>query len=137
MGGMDGGATGAGGATGTGGSPITCNPGVACTDGQSCTTSMRCPNNRERACFCSPNNVLACEACQEVDAGTDAAPVADGGVIMACASGITKGTACSDEGTFCSAMCSNGQTQACFCTRMGRQDGGTMEWNCLRMCTVP
>jgi hypothetical protein len=138
--GMDGAlGTGTGGATGTDGSPSPCTPGVACTDGQSCTTSMRCPNNRERACFCSPNNVLACEACQEVDAGTDAGPAVDGGVVMACPSGVSKGTACADEGTFCSATCSNGQAQTCFCTTPmgGRPDSAATTWNCLRMCTVP
>jgi hypothetical protein len=132
---------GTGGATGIGGSDggqAICAPGVACTDGQSCTTSTGCANNRERACFCDPNGLLACETCQAVDAGMDAGPA-----VNACSSGVTSGLTCDTQGTFCTATCSGGQTQTCFCTARGgrqdggRQDGGTTSWTCLRVCTVP
>jgi hypothetical protein len=132
-----GGAVGAGGAGGVDAGPGTCAPGAACTSGQSCTTSTGCAGARERACFCDPNGLLACESCQASDAGAGGASGSDAGAANACPSGITSGMSCSAQGTFCSATCSSGQTQTCFCTRAARADGGTTAWNCLRMCTVP
>jgi hypothetical protein len=122
-------------------------PGVACSDGQSCSTAMGCGANRERACFCDPNNQLACETCEVPDAGSTGAGGAggaggtggatDGGAAGACPSGVMSGMACSMQNQFCTATCAGGQRQTCFCTRTGGRDGGSTSWNCLRNCTVP
>ena len=115
-----------------------CVPGGACLANETCTTPTACPGGRQRACFCDPNGVFACETCATPDGGGGGADSrADAVPTRACPANVMTGTTCTDQGTLCTATCAGGQTQTCLCTRTPRSDGGPTTWDCLRMCTVP
>src|SRR5450432_3796991 len=76
--------------------PTPCVSGGTCTDQDfACTITRTCRRNQEQVCFCAPNNKIACEPCDAIDAGTDANT--DAGTDAGADGGTDAGT--------CLAMC--------------------------------
>jgi hypothetical protein len=80
--------------TSTDGPPTPCVSGGTCTDQDfACTITRTCRRNEEQVCFCAPNNKIACEPCDTIDAGTDANMSTDAGSDAGTDSGTDAGTA--------------------------------------------
>jgi hypothetical protein len=132
---------------------ITCVAGGDCTGAPAdftCSITRTCRRNQEQACFCAPNNKIACEPCDTVDAGTDAGSGTDGGGAdaggadagasdPACPAGVVSGTTACD--TAVDGRCTHGACNTtthrqpeCICVAFGA-GGGNARWFCNNAIT--
>ena len=112
---------------------IACVAGGDCTGAPvdfQCTISRTCRVRQVQYCFCAPNNKIACEPCDTVDAGADASVDAgtdsgtDGGSgLPACpANANNPNTTCDTNGQTCALGACNASThrqQECVCVKFG------------------
>src|SRR5450432_1165951 len=123
--------------------PTPCVSGGTCTDQDfACTITRTCRRNQEQVCFCAPNNKIACEPCDAIDAGTDANTDAgtdagaDGGtdagtgLAMCPANVMNRNTTCTTNATRCTTGTCNATTHtepSCICVVNGNNAG---RWFC-------
>jgi hypothetical protein len=132
-------------------------PTIACVNGGDCTgapadftcsITRTCRRNQEQACFCAPNNKIACEPCDTVDAGTDAGGGNDAGADAgadagvsdpACPNNVVSGTTACDTAT--DGRCTHGACNTtthrqpeCICIAFGA-GGGNARWFCNNAIT--
>jgi hypothetical protein len=121
-----------------------CVAGGTCSDQTfTCSITRTCRRNQEQFCFCAPNNKIACEPCDTVDAGTDAG--SDAGTDASTDSGTDAGTAlaacpanvnnpnttCDTNNDRCAQSACNATThrqQVCACIVFGNNNTG--RWFC-------
>ena len=119
--------------------PTPCVSGGDCSDQMfTCSITRACRKNQEQFCFCAPNNKIACEPCDVVDAGVDASADASadsgtdaGNVVPACPTNVNSfNTACDTVGDRCTMGACNTTThrqQECSCFALGNNDA---RWIC-------
>jgi hypothetical protein len=134
---------------------IPCVNGGDCTgapDNFACSITRTCRRNQEQACFCAPNNKIACEPCDVIDAGTDAGTDAEadagsdagadagdaGTALPACPANVMSGTTtCDTAGDRCAhgACTAQGRQPECICINFGAAAGST-RWFCNNAFTT-
>ncbi|HEV3031345.1 MAG TPA: hypothetical protein VG319_06860 [Polyangia bacterium] len=118
--------------TGTDATPTPCVLGGTCPADFTCTMTRACRRNQEQFCFCDPNNKIACEACDTVDAGTDgggadAGTDAGAGIPMCPANVMNRNTTCTTFNERCAVnACTNHRQEQCLCVMFGNMS----RWFC-------
>jgi hypothetical protein len=125
--------------------PTPCVSGGDCSDQTfTCSITRTCRKNQEEFCFCAPNNKVACEPCDVVDAGVDASTDASadsgtdaGNVVPACPTNVNSfNTACDTVGDRCTMGACNTTThrqQECSCFALGNNNA---RWICGGFTTM-
>ena len=122
--------------TGTDATPTPCVLGGTCSQDFTCTMTRTCRRNEEQFCFCDPNNKIACEACDTIDAGTDGGGTdagvdsgtdAGAGLPMCPANVMNRNTTCTTFNERCAVdACTNRRQEQCLCVMFGN----TGRWFC-------